>query len=435
MGGSSPTAPPGRDFEAETSAILKQQKASSKNQQDLVKSLLDLYPQFAAAERAATTAQRKQNVTDLDDIGPGFMESFRDLSPSYAVGEDALTAELFAGNRTSALLDKVNEDALAAGPSQIRSELERQALSDLGLGRSLSPEEIRDSEQGARAAYSARGMAMSNPAIAAEILNRDAAARAREAERRAFAGSVSSLGQSEDQANRNFQTSVQSANEASLGNWRNFVGQGVQIGGNSPVLGLLDQRASVPVTAPGGMLAQASQASAPLWSYGSDLFNTNFNSSAAANIAGQNKPSPWASAGAGAASGASLGTAVYPGIGTAIGAVAGGVGGYFMCWVAREIFGEDDMRWAWFRLWLEREAPAWFCALYFRYGRMAAAVLRLPWIGRRLKTRLTPWFEARARAMQCGHDAADRRRVRAIFNEYQLTKELPLVVGLNRNRT
>jgi len=58
------------------------------------------------------------------------------------------------------------------------------AQSELALGRSLTPEQTRNAQQSARAAFASRGLANSNAAAAAEILNRDAMGEQRLNERR-----------------------------------------------------------------------------------------------------------------------------------------------------------------------------------------------------------------------------------------------------------
>jgi hypothetical protein len=55
----------------------------------------------------------------------------------------------------------------------------------LAEAKQLSPEDIRNSQQAAREAWSARGLVNSRGAVGAEILNRDSLARQREAEARA----------------------------------------------------------------------------------------------------------------------------------------------------------------------------------------------------------------------------------------------------------
>jgi hypothetical protein len=81
----------------------------------------------------------------------------------------------------------------SSGPTSIEAELYRQAESDLGLGRSLSAAELRDAQQSARASMGARGLGSSMAATAAEILNRDSYAQARESARRNFAGSANDM--------------------------------------------------------------------------------------------------------------------------------------------------------------------------------------------------------------------------------------------------
>jgi hypothetical protein len=49
--------------------------------------------------------------------------------------------------------------------------------------------------------------------------------------------------------------------------------------------------------------------------------------------------------------------------------VAGSAGGAaMMCWVARTVYPEDNVKWRLFRRWLLRIAPKWFRNLYLRHG-------------------------------------------------------------------
>lgn len=81
-------------------------------------------------------------------------------------------------------------DPAAADPTSIEKELYAQGERDLALGRSLSPEQIRESQQSARASMSARGLGSSMATTAAEILNRDSYASQRERERQGFASAA-----------------------------------------------------------------------------------------------------------------------------------------------------------------------------------------------------------------------------------------------------
>jgi len=80
-----------------------------------------------------------------------------------------------------------------ADPTSIEQRLYDDAERDLALGRSLNAEEIRDSQQAARAAFAARGLGASMGSSAAEILNRDSYATAREAQRRQQAAAANNL--------------------------------------------------------------------------------------------------------------------------------------------------------------------------------------------------------------------------------------------------
>ena len=97
----------------------------------------------------------------------------------------------------------------------ILGQLEGQASSDLALGRSLSAEQQRDATQSARAGYAARGLATGQSAMAAELLNRDRFATAREADRRAFASGIANQGANIRQA----------ANAAYMGRMESNIGR------------------------------------------------------------------------------------------------------------------------------------------------------------------------------------------------------------------
>ena len=64
------------------------------------------------------------------------------------------------------------------------------------------------------------------------------------------------------------------------------------------------------------------------------------------------------------------------------------------CWVAREVFGSDDIRWILFREWLLQDAPLWFRAVYLKHGESFAR-----WIANKpvLKKIIFVWMSARIR--------------------------------------
>jgi hypothetical protein len=51
-----------------------------------------------------------------------------------------------------------------------------------------------------------------------------------------------------------------------------------------------------------------------------------------------------------------------------------------ICWVAREVYGEDDPKWLQFRDWVVGASPDWFYKLYSTHGeKIAEKVKRNPW--------------------------------------------------------
>ena len=108
------------------------------------------------------------------------------------------TADQLAGRLDNEYLQRtrgvIGEELQAASaPNAIEAQLQRDAEAELALGRSLSPEQMREASQSARAAFAARGLGTSMGSSAAEILNRDAYGTARQDARRAFASGVNQM--------------------------------------------------------------------------------------------------------------------------------------------------------------------------------------------------------------------------------------------------
>lgn len=97
------------------------------------------------------------------------------------------------GGLGTMLGDQARQAFATAGPTEIEAELYRQGQNELALGRSLSPEQMREATQSARQGMAARGMATGQAALGAELLNRDRFASQREAQRRAFAADANNL--------------------------------------------------------------------------------------------------------------------------------------------------------------------------------------------------------------------------------------------------
>ena len=220
-----------------------------------------------------------------------------------------------------------------ASDSEIYDELHAEAMDELSLGRALSPEQERAAVQAARTAGAVRGMATGTGSAVAEILARDNAASARQAERRNFAAGVEGLrGQQ-----LNYLGQAHAANSAADPAMQILIGTPT----NTAVTDTMQFIQGVRTPDPTGLYTAG-------FGYASDLFNTNNNAAWSQyynkqNLAlakqygslGYGAGGPnlgmmalggLGGAAAGALSGAAMGS-VVPGIGTAVGAVAGGLAG------------------------------------------------------------------------------------------------------------
>lgn len=67
-----------------------------------------------------------------------------------------------------------------------------------------------------------------------------------------------------------------------------------------------------------------------------------------------------------------------------------------ICWVAREVYGEDDPKWLQFREWVIGYSPNWFYNAYSKYGeKVAKVVAKVP----ALKLVIRPFMDAKRKAM------------------------------------
>jgi hypothetical protein len=166
-----------RAFARESSALGAQQA------RDQYAAMLSNYPAMEAAQLG--TVQKIAAMLDNAYTADARTATKDGLALTPLMNEQ--------GNRLAGLgsaVAEISRRTAATGPTSIEQELYRQAESDLALGRSLNAAEIRDAQQSARAAFAARGLATSLGSSAAEILNRDRYAQARESDRRNFAGAV-----------------------------------------------------------------------------------------------------------------------------------------------------------------------------------------------------------------------------------------------------
>jgi hypothetical protein len=72
-------------------------------------------------------------------------------------------------------------------------------------------------------------------------------------------------------------------------------------------------------------------------------------------------------------------------------------GKIFDCWVAREVYGEDNPKWKLFRKWLCTQAPKWFYNLYIKHGPEFAKWIQNKHI---LKAFIRHWMDGRVATME-----------------------------------
>jgi hypothetical protein len=229
--------------------------------------------------------------------------------------------------------------------NQYQADLARLQQRQAGM---LSPEDVRQSQQSAREAYGARGQVMGPGAIGAEILNREAIRQQREDQARA-------------------------ALQSSYGNVLNMAN--LQTGNLfSPIASLMSSTFN------------------PLGAYPADVYGTNVNAQLARDIAQKNYEAAIRSAElSGAAQKQAATTSIF---GDLLGALPGLIK---LCWIAREVYGEDNRKWMQFRDWMFRYSPSWFFNFYLENGeRIAAWLKRNPWAKRPIRM----WMDSRIRSME-----------------------------------
>jgi hypothetical protein len=235
--------------------------------------------------------------------------------------------------------------------NQYQSDLARLQQRQAGI---LAPEDIRQSQQAAREAYGARGQVMGPGAVGAEILNREAIRQQREDQARA-------------------------ALQQSYGNILNTAN--IQTGNLfSPIASLMSSTFN------------------PLGAYPADVYGTNVNAQLARDIAQKNYEAAVKSAELSGAAQKQAGTTSAIGnIGSAlIPSLISGIGNIF-CWVAREVYGENNPKWLQFREWMFTCAPGWFFNFYLEHGeRIAAWLKRHPWA----KAPIRIWMDSRIRSLE-----------------------------------
>lgn len=242
-------------------------------------------------------------------------------------------------------LTQGQQDPLLQQQNGIASQL-------LSQGGNLSASDLRNVQQSSRAGYAARGLDATNSSIVDEAMQTDAARRNRLIQNLGIASGV--VGQ-------------------------NQAGQSIINANNNSLFGLAAN--------------QTNQSNAytrsqfdPFSNYGMDLANTNYNAGQARNISANNNALALTIAGQNADAAKSAATTST--LGNIFGAWLG------RCWVAREVYGVENMDWRLFRHWLETKAPMWFVRLYDLHGPAFALFLKR---NPRLKYFVRLWMDTKVK--------------------------------------
>lgn len=269
-----------------------------------------------------------QQMASLQGQTQGMLGLYGDLyAPAQQMQERYKADQLAMLGRGGQMATQAAIGSLDATTQGIYSTFGQQALSDLQMGSSLNAQETTQAQQAARAAAQSRGLNFSRQGSDLEILNTYSMGQTRQRQRQATAQSAYQMGMGQQQVGL-----------------QSFLSPAYQASQQYGLTGLVQS-------------AQAGYAG---------LGQSSFlqpESQYLANIRANRIQMETSIQSANAArSGSIIGGAL-----SAIGSYAGGVAAAG-CWVAREVYGEDNPEWMVFRGWLFTEAPDWFRDLYLEEG-------------------------------------------------------------------
>jgi hypothetical protein len=357
--------------------LMAQSNEQAKSQyRDQVAAQIEAYPQLEALQLGT--------IGKLSDSLSGNNNAYtRRATDQLIAAEDQATQLGRIGDYTEQLGYQAARDLEG---TDIERELQRQATSELALGRSLTPEQERQATQQARAGMSARGLGVGTGALAAEILNRDAYATEREASRRNFAGSTNQMlvGNRQNRIGQVGTILGQSANtRMNQANLRSsLAGANITIDpyarAMNPALGMGASTLGNSGQMIGNTYSNATQMAGNVAGVNASMLDSRWNTVQNNNASLQS--SYMAAKASDNAAGLGLQGAAM-GASAVIGAAAAA------CWVARAAFGTATTRWVEYRRAMLRHASDRTIRLYCQHGQSIAAAITTPL--RRLIARLT----------------------------------------------
>lgn len=307
--------------------------------QDFSGTLMDINDRLTQAanlqSQQSNTAQRAADVADVAALGGQVLGLRQGLNPQLYQGMNQFQQSAFGAIPTNAsadlaaqnaatgfgspLLGSLNERAMGSGMSPLLKQQNEIAAQQLALGGNLSPSELRDVQQSSRAGFAARGLGATNASVTDEVLQTDAAKRQRLLQSLGIAGAVEAQNQGAAGLQNQLGLGVQSANLGAGTAQQSALAQAAQFAEMQrqyqmqlqqqaianqqatffdPFQGVLG-RSSGNIGTNQGLFGNAGATTAganaytqqmfnPFNAYASDLYNTNYNAQAAANIANAN---------------------------------------------------------------------------------------------------------------------------------------------------
>ena len=330
MGSKQVKAPPPRDYKQEMLDAMSAQEA--------------IQPRLLALEREYQPMYQKLQQEMMDRQMSFQMDSYgkaipraAELSSQYATAMTPVYGQI--GEQSM----QAYRQGMGAESMGLYDQMNRSAMEGLQAGTGLTAQMTQQSQQAARAAMAARGLT-GNQAVAQEVLGGYNMGLAREDRARQYAGAMYGQGQQN-------------------------LGQAMSMYGNQMVT---QANAYSPAAMYGnaynmsqGLGAQIFQ---PESQYNAQLLTANRKEAMDAQIANAQSRSALTSGLLGAA-------------GSIVGGMATGGVGFFAppvppCWVAREVYGEENPKWLLFREWLQTTAPKWFYELYLEEGERLAEYIK-----------------------------------------------------------
>jgi len=333
-----------------------------------------LQGQILAAEQMYRPQYTQLELADINTIAQGGggqmgLLDLQDLASRRAAG---IGQELTSAQRAADIADvealggRATAALRAADPMQqaIINQLNALAAQRFAASGQLSPQEMRGAQQAARLGGLARGRVGDVSTVASEVLNREQALSARrqealQAAQMAFAAN---------------QATAADPFQAILG--RPAQAPGMGMASAQFAAGLAGQPLGPNLFDPNAGINLALQQQANMAGYQSNIYG------AQAGVAGANAQ------GRGQVRGALIGALAAPALGATAGALTALP--YVLCWVAREVFGNENPMWLLFRQWLIEDSPTWFFNLYSKHGEKFAQFISdkplIKWVIRKWMT-------------------------------------------------